>query len=223
SLKMTERLEQRYCIKFCQNFGILDIIEKVRALIMKNRRLAIREVADEAGISRGSANTILTEDLGMRRVAAKSVPKLLLPEQQLRLEVAQDMLEEYYQEVLRHLRDAVRRKKPELLDARNWQLHHDNAPAHSSHLIQGFLAKHGIPQVRQAPYSPDMAPCDFWLFSRLKTPLKAAVLTAARTTYRTRRRRCTQIQKKPSRIASSDGRTAELSEWSHKEPTFEGD
>jgi transposase InsO family protein len=42
----------------------------------------------------------------------------------------------------------------ELWDARNWQLHHDNAPAHSSHLIQGFLAKHGIPQVHQVPYSP---------------------------------------------------------------------
>jgi hypothetical protein len=40
-------------------------------------------------------------------------------------------------------------------------LHHDNAPAHSSHLIQSFLVKHGIPVVCQAPYSPDMAPCDF--------------------------------------------------------------
>jgi hypothetical protein len=60
----------------------------------------------------------------------------------------------------------------ELWDARNWQLHHDNAPPHSSHMVQGFLAKNGIPQVRQAHYSPDMAPCDFWLFLRLKAPLK---------------------------------------------------
>jgi hypothetical protein len=72
---------------------------------------------------------------------------------------------EYYQ-VLRHLHDAVQRKRPEL-HARNWQLHHDNAPAHSSHLIQGFLAKNGIPQVRQAP-------CDFLLFPRLKTLLKGS-------------------------------------------------
>jgi hypothetical protein len=53
-------------------------------------------------------------------------------------------------------------------------MHHDNAPAHSSHLIQGFLAKHGIPQACYAPYSPDMAPCDFWLFPRLKTLLKSS-------------------------------------------------
>jgi hypothetical protein len=39
-------------------------------------------------------------------------------------------------------------------------------------MMQGFLAKNGIPQVRQAHYSSDMAPCDFWLFPRLKTPLK---------------------------------------------------
>jgi transposase len=56
----------------------------------------------------------------------------------------------------------------------NWQLHRDNAPAHSSHLIQSFLAKHGISVVRQAPYSPDMAPCDFWLFPKLKGPLKGS-------------------------------------------------
>jgi hypothetical protein len=48
--------------------------------------------------------------------------------------------------------------------AQTWQLHHDNAPAHSSHLIQSFLAKHNIPLIRQAPYSFDMTPCDFWMF-----------------------------------------------------------
>jgi hypothetical protein len=39
-------------------------------------------------------------------------------------------------------------------------------------LIQNLLAKHNIPVVRQAPYSPDMGPCDFWLFPRPKTQLK---------------------------------------------------
>jgi len=34
------------------------------------------------------------------------------------------------------------------------------------------LAKHNIPLIRQAPYSPDMAPCDFWLFPKLKMLLK---------------------------------------------------
>ena len=56
--------------------------------------------------------------------------------------------------------------------AKNWQVHHDNAPAHSSHLIQAFLVKHGIPVIHRPPYSPDMAPCNFWLFPKLKTTLK---------------------------------------------------
>jgi hypothetical protein len=68
----------------------------------------------------------------------------------------------------------VRHKKPDLWAVTTWQLHHDNAPAHSSHLIQTFLAKHNIPVVRQAPYSPNMTPCDFWLFPKLKMPLKGA-------------------------------------------------
>ena len=29
-----------------------------------------------------------------------------------------------------------------------------------------------MPLIRQAPYSPDLAPCDFWLFPKLKTTLK---------------------------------------------------
>ena len=57
----------------------------------------------------------------------------------------QTVTKEYYQDVLRRLRDAVRRKRPDMWTAKNWQLHHDNAPAHSSHLIQHFLTKHGIP------------------------------------------------------------------------------
>jgi hypothetical protein len=61
---------------------------------MEDRRLTVREIANNIGISDGSAHAILTDDLGMRREAAKCVPKLLSCEQkELRLDVAQDMLE----------------------------------------------------------------------------------------------------------------------------------
>jgi transposase len=85
----------------------------------------------------------------------------------------QTINKEYYLEIIGHLRDAVRHNRPDLWASRYWQLHHDSALAHSSHLIRCFLAKHGIPVVRQAPYSPDMAPCDFW-FPKLKRPLKGS-------------------------------------------------
>ena len=54
----------------------------------------------------------------------------------------------------------------------DWQLHHDNISAHASHLVQTFFSKHQITQVTQPPYSPDLAPCDFWLFPKLISPLK---------------------------------------------------
>ena len=54
----------------------------------------------------------------------------------------------------------------------DWQLPHDNMPADASHLVQSFLAKHHIIQVTQPPYSPDLVPCDFWFFPKLKSPLK---------------------------------------------------
>ena len=70
------------------------------------------------------------------------------------------------------MRESVRRKQPEKWRDGDWILHHDNAPAHTSHLVQQFLAKHGTAQFKQPPYSPDLAPCDFFLFPRLKKVLK---------------------------------------------------
>ncbi|PNF37480.1 hypothetical protein B7P43_G14867 [Cryptotermes secundus] len=50
--------------------GVTQIKERFNrfkdGLMLADHRLAICEVADEVGISRGSANMILTEDLGMR-------------------------------------------------------------------------------------------------------------------------------------------------------------
>jgi hypothetical protein len=47
-----------------------------------------------------------------------------------------------------------------------------NVPADSTTLVQAFVAKHHITQVCQLPYSPDLAPCDFYLFPNLKSPFK---------------------------------------------------
>ena len=79
---------------------------------------------------------------------------------------------EYYLEVMRRLREAIRKKRPELWKNNSWLLHHDNAPAHSSLLVRNFLAKNNTVIMPQPPYSPDLAPCDFFLFPRLKRPMK---------------------------------------------------
>jgi len=66
-----------------------------------------------------------------------------------------------------------------------WQLHHDNLPTHSLALVQAFLVKHHITQVCQPHYSPDLAPCDFWLFPKLKSPLKGRRFVNAMVTQYT--------------------------------------
>ncbi len=43
-----------------------------------------------------------------------------------------------------------------------------NAPVHNSILVTDYLTKMGIQTVPQPPYSQDLAPCDFWLFPKLR-------------------------------------------------------
>jgi transposase len=119
---MTERLEQRYCIKFFQKLGDSqvetirkiqrvfsddaigitqikewynrfkdgrmsvesdtrsgrpstsrndELIDQGRTLVMQGRRVTVRELVEEVGISNGSVHSILTDDLSMQRVSAK--------------------------------------------------------------------------------------------------------------------------------------------------------
>ena len=39
---------------------------------------------------------------------------------------------------------------------------------HNSILVTDYLTKIGIKTVPQPPYSPELAPCDFWLFLKLR-------------------------------------------------------
>ena len=42
---------------------------------MQDRRVTVRELAEEMGINTGSVDSILTDDLAMRRVSAKFMTK----------------------------------------------------------------------------------------------------------------------------------------------------
>ena len=66
----------------------------------------------------------------------------------------------------------------------DWHLHYDNAPAHSSNLVQQFLSNPSIALLRQPLYSPDIAPCDFWLFLKLKKPLNGQRFSDKMTVWR---------------------------------------
>jgi len=74
----------------------------------------------------------------------------------------------FYVEVLKRLKTRVARVRPEI----TWVLHHDNAPSHASLLVREFLAKQTVATLPQPPYSPDLAPPDFFFFPWLKSSLK---------------------------------------------------
>ena len=51
-------------------------------------------------------------------------------------------------------------------------LHHDNAPSHTALVFRDHFAKNSTHIIPQPSYLPDLAPCDFWLFPKLKRPLR---------------------------------------------------
>jgi len=76
----------------------------------------------------------------------------------------------FYKDVLERLRKWAQRVRTDIAD--DWVLHHDNAPAQTAVQIREFLAKKNIPVLPHPPYSPDLAPCNFYLLSKLKSKLK---------------------------------------------------
>ena len=62
-------------------------VEKIREIILEDRRRTNKEVLEKSGVTWSSVQRILSEDLGMRRVVAKFVPRMLTaPQKQSRVE-----------------------------------------------------------------------------------------------------------------------------------------
>jgi len=228
-------------------------VARVLAAVRNDRRKEVRMIAGELGLPKSSVHNILTQNLGMKKVCAKIVPRVLMDEQKERriaccqewqslgddflnhvitgdeswvyeydLELksqsrewrqegeprpkkarrsrsniktmaivffdirgvvhheyvpqGQTVNKEYYVEVLKRLRDRVRRARPEMFKEKSWILHHDNAPAHASLLVRQFLTRNAITVADHPPYSPDLAPCDFFLFPKVKKVLRGTHL-----------------------------------------------
>ncbi|XP_076320188.1 protein GVQW3-like [Tachypleus tridentatus] len=56
-------------------------VDKINTLVRANRRLTVRELAEECGILVGSCYELLTEKLKMHRIAANFVPRLMTDKQ----------------------------------------------------------------------------------------------------------------------------------------------
>ena len=78
---------------------------------------------------------------------------------------------EYYIEILEELGKAIQENHRRNL-AKGVLLMQDNASPHSSERTQAALRDLQFETLPHPPYSPDLSPCDYWLFGPMKKYLK---------------------------------------------------
>ena len=81
----------------------------------------------------------------------------------------------YYKDVvLKKLKKYYQKRRP-ATGFKHVRLLHDNAPAHTSAIVTAFLKKEKVIVLPHPPYSPDLAPCDFFLFALKSIPCWAEI------------------------------------------------
>lgn len=84
---------------------------------------------------------------------------------------------ETYEDVLRtKFLPALLEKRPKKAAA--VLFHQDNAPPHRAARVHQFFDDNNIEVVPHAPYSPDLAPSDFWLFPAMKDTLRGRTFSS---------------------------------------------
>ena len=229
-----------------------ELIGQIKNFIDKDRHVSIETISAQFDVSVGTVHTIICEELKMRKICTKFVPRVLREDQKERryhdsremvelinsdpavldalvtcdeswiycydletkrqssqwkhagssrpkkarqsksthkllmipffdstgmiymhwVPTGQTVNKEYYVEVLREFRERFCWKRPVLFKSGQWHFYQDNAPVYNSILVTDYLIKMGIKIVPQPPYSPDLPPCDFWLFPKLKEKLR---------------------------------------------------
>ncbi len=70
---------------------------------------------------------------------------------------------------------------------KNLKIHHDKARPHTHQSVIAYLESQNFTIMDHPPYSPDLAPSDFWLFNQIKERL------SDHTTVNSRNRQITEI------------------------------
>ena len=86
----------------------------------------------------------------------------------------------YKNSVLMKVKEFYNKKRP----SKGWSgvhLLHDNASSHKCEVVKSFLAFEKVKVLNHPPYSPDLSPCYFFLFPRLKKMLSGNKYTSRRS------------------------------------------
>ena len=159
-LKMTEKQDQWICIKFCFQLGKTssetiqmmqkafgyECMSKTRIKEWYNRFKGGRTSVDSDSCSGRPSTTKTLDNIERVRLAIKGDRRLTVRELENDLGIPKTTVWEILNKFLGITRVCA--------------------------VCEQFLSKHSIALLRQPPYSRDIAPCDFWLFPKLKKPLK---------------------------------------------------
>lgn len=77
----------------------------------------------------------------------------------------------YYASLLQKLKEVIKEKRRGKW-SRGVLLLHDNAPVHKCHTAMAALYNCGYESLIHPPYSPDLAPSDYYLFPKFKKELR---------------------------------------------------
>jgi histone-lysine N-methyltransferase SETMAR len=69
------------------------------------------------------------------------------------------------------IKKGIQRKRGDMWDEGIFLLH-DNAPSHPSRVASSAVDELGYVKLTHPPYSPDLVPSDYFLFSKLKNFLR---------------------------------------------------
>jgi len=78
----------------------------------------------------------------------------------------------YYKVVIERPLNRIRRVRPGMCESGDWFLMHDNAPSHNATIVNKFLAQRKVTVLDHPPYSPDLAPADYFLLPKVKSHSK---------------------------------------------------
>ena len=78
----------------------------------------------------------------------------------------------YYKGVMERLLNRIRRVRSDTCESGDWFLLHDNAPSYNTTIVKQFLTQGKATVIDRPPYSPDLAPTDYFLFPKVKSNLK---------------------------------------------------
>ena len=134
----------------------------------------------------------------------RSNVKVLLPVYHKFLPPGRMVNKEYYLEVSPRLAEIISQKRIELWKNQKWILHHDCARASISILVWVFGQKQNRNHASTI-VSPDLAPADFFLSPKLKTPMKGKSFATIEEIKEKSKTELLAISKSVSRIGKNAG------------------